>query len=421
MSQYGFDKVRNESAHRTKIIIVLIAFLCVCLAFLAGFFVRGDETLLRNLGFESLVTSVDENPGTTVSGNTYNSLSARVAEVEGILQNESLDSYDLEVTTAVVLGAFSDSTSDNYLRYYTPERYNAYVQESSGKYAGIGVLFSELDGRAYVVDVFPGSEAESAGVERGDYILAIDGDRSQDWSLTETINALSRDEGESVVVTWERLGKQDSDTKEFSTTLTTAKYTEPNIISELHDSVGYIKVQQITQNSSELTKKAIQDLSARGARSFVLDLRDNPGGYLTQAVELASLFVKSGVIVGIETKEDHNTTKSATGMTATDLPLVVLVNGNTSAAAEVLGSALKDNNRAIVVGQTSMGKGSVQVVKPLSFGGAVRYTAAFYKSPLGYDINNIGVIPDVVVDLHSAEDDNQKKLALETAQALGET
>ena len=175
--------------------------------------------------------------------------------------------------------------------------------------------------------------------------------------------------------------------------------------------------QQITQNSAQLVRQAIVDLDARGAQSYVLDLRDNPGGYLTQAVDISSYFIKSGTIVRITTKSSDETTKNATGDVLTDKPLVVLVNGNTSSSAEVIAASLKDNERATIVGTTTLGKGSVQVTHELTFGGALRYTAAYYKSPLDHDIDGLGINPDISIG-RSDDDDNQKSLAMETAQSM---
>lgn len=156
---------------------------------------------------------------------------------------------------------------------------------------------------------------------------------------------------------------------------------------------------------------------ARGAHSFVLDLRDNPGGYLTKAVDVASLFIKSGVVVEVDTL-DANSTKQVSGDVATDAPLVVLVNGNTAGSAEVVAAALRDTARATAVGTNTMGKGSVQVTKPLSFGGALRYTAARYVSPSGHAIDGVGVTPDITVNTREGAGDNQKQLAIETAASL---
>ena len=178
-----------------------------------------------------------------------------------------------------------------------------------------------------------------------------------------------------------------------------------------------MKLTQLTQSSDALVRSAIVDLTAQGARSLVLDLRDNPGGYLTSAVNVASLFVQSGVIVQINTV-DGTTNKTASGDVATDLPVVALVNQNTAGAAEVLTAALQDNQRATVAGQTTLGKGSVQVVRELSFGGALRYTAATYLTPLGHDIQNVGIVPTVSIPAGDTSSDEQLTVAIETAQSL---
>ena len=180
--------------------------------------------------------------------------------------------------------------------------------------------------------------------------------------------------------------------------------------------VGVITLHQINGNAADLIRSAVENLEAQGAQAYVLDLRDVPGGYLSQAVEVANLFVRNGIIVQIQTA-DGITNRQASGEVVTDKPLVVLVNGNTTAAAEVLASALQDNQRATLVGQTTMGKGSVQVVRELSFGGALRYTAAYYLSPQGRAIDGLGVAPDIIVDRNEGASDNQLSLAIETAQS----
>ncbi|MDR0514239.1 MAG: PDZ domain-containing protein [Coriobacteriaceae bacterium] len=414
------QRPRADEAHNLKAIGRMLIIVCICAAFVLGFLVRGDQALLKGIGLESFVAKPADKTGPSLPDGSEDSLGPRFAEIEALLQKEAFDSFDLDEATAELMVALSYAAHDEYLRYYSAERYAAYVQESAGEYAGIGALFSEKGGRAYVVDVFPGSSAMMAGVEVGDFVVSIDGDRSQDWSLTEVVNALSRSEGASVVITWRRPASlEDIGGEELTTTLACSDYNEPNVISKLYGRVGYITIRQLTQNSAELTGKAVKALSDQGALSFVLDMRDNPGGYLSQAVDIASLFVKSGVLVSIQTKEERATTKTATGSVVTDKPLVVLVNGNTAAAAEVLAAALQDNRRAQVVGQKTLGKGSVQVIRPLSFGGALRYTAAYYKGPTGREIDGLGVLPDIAVEQSLAvPEDTQKNLAIETAQSL---
>lgn len=391
--------------------------LLVAAAFVGGFVVRGDSALLDALGM-SQFTGNDEVQTKTSQTLQYNSLSARVGEVETVINGDSLDSYNLDTATSKVLDAFALSTQDAYLRYYDASRYASLNQDASATGGGVGVLFSEYNGSAYAVDVFEGSPAQTADVRTNDVVVAIDGDRSHQWTATEVASALKRDEGEQVVITWRRAATLD-DTKgtEFTTTLTCTNATVKNVTTELSDTVGYIKLKQITQNSADLVRQAISDLDAQGAQSFVLDLRDNPGGYLTQAVDISSLFVKSGIIVRIQTKSADETTKNATGTVATEKPLVVLVNGNTSSSAEVIAAALQDNQRATIIGAKTMGKGSVQVTHDLTFGGALRYTAAYYKSPLGHDIDGLGINPDIAITA-VGDDDNQRSFALETAASL---
>lgn len=407
---------RKPGVRNAKVIKALAFAIGACLLFCAGFLVRGDQSLMQRLGVDSSSGASTE----AVSSPTSDGLAARIAEVEGMLQHESLDSYDLDASTSAVVEAFLESTNDSFTRYFSDARYTSFVDSSTEEYPGIGVFFAESEGRAYALDVFEDSSAAQAGVRPGDFVVAIDGDRSQDWSATEAINAVQREAGATVVVTWLRPdGEGESGGSEFTTTLACSEYEEPNVsIDLLGGNVGYVKLSQFTQNSDSLVRQALEQLKGQGATSFVLDLRDNPGGYLTKAVDVASLFIRSGIVVEITTV-DASTTKQVSGKTATDAPLVVLVNENTAGSAEVLAAALRDTDRGTIVGTTTMGKGSVQVTKPLSFGGALRYTAARYKSPSGYSIDQVGVTPDVTVSQRDGNEvDEQLDLAVDTAASL---
>ena len=408
-----------------RLVGVFAIILAICAAFVLGFTIRGSDSALKVLGLTTLVE--DSTTVVTTSSSdeedSIEALSSRIAEVVEILGEESLDSYDLETMTEIVLEALADAADDPYLTYYNAERYAALMQETSSEYGSIGVLFSEYNGKAYVVDVFEGSAAQLAGVEEGDFVVAIDGDDSYDWTASEVTSALTRSAGEEVTITWRRASSLDDEGgEEYTTTLVCSDYSEANVSTALYeDTVGYIQLKQITSNAADLVSQAIEELEDEGATCFILDLRDNPGGYLTQAVDVASLFVKSGTIVRIETTQSE-TTKNATGVSTTegtDAVLVVLVNENTASSAEVIAAALQDNQRATIVGTTTMGKGSVQVTRELSFGGALRYTAAYYKTPNGADIDGVGVVPDVQVSL-SDDSDNQLELAISIALSLSE-
>lgn len=403
-------------ARNSKLLKILLLCIGACLIFCAGFFVRGNADLMERVGF---VVPEDSKKSAQNTLQDMAEVSSRLDEVESLLLASSLDTYDAEAATRSVLDAFLKTTDDAYARYFDSTRYTAFVDVSADEYPGVGVFFSEENGRAYALDVFEGSSAAEAGVRQGDIVVAIDGDRSQDWTATEAINAVQREPDSTVVVTWLRpSATEGGEDTEFTTTLVCSDYKESNVTTQRIGTVGYIALKQFTQNSDALVRSAVDDLTADGALSFVLDLRDNPGGYLTKAVEVASLFIRSGVVVEIDTL-DAKTTKQASGGAATDAPLVVLVNGNTAGAAEVLAAALRDTDRATVAGTATMGKGSVQVTKPLSFGGALRYTAARYVSPSGYPIDKVGVAPDVTVTVREGSStDNQKDFAVETAASL---
>ncbi len=411
-TQKSVNAVRQK---RRKLIFAMGCVLLAAVAFFGGFLIRGDTKLMERLGIPTGIIEEEVNPGMTVQGSTYVSISARMAEIEGILLKYSLDSYDLDELTAALTKSFVETTADPYLRYYSQERYETYVRESvTGNYAGIGVLFGEYQGQAYVVDVFEGGVAQASGIAVGDFVVAVNGDSSQDWTATEVQNAIGMADGGSIVITWRRPpALSTSGGEEFTTTLSCTATPAPNVQFEIDGDVGYITVTQFTHNVASLVRDAVVKLTNEGAEAFVLDLRDCSGGYLTQAVELADLFMKSGIIMQIETK-DATTTKNATGSQLTEKPLIVLVNGNTSAAAEVVVAALHDAKRATIVGTRTMGKGSVQVIRELSFGGALRYTAAYYKSPLGLSIEGSGITPDITV----TDARQQKIVAVETAQGM---
>ena len=401
---------------------MFLAVILVAVSFVGGFALRSQTELVASWGIP-VSDGEREALAAAAASNTFESVSARVGDVEDILSTYSMDEIDLTSATYSMLDDLMKSTGDPYATYYNPDLYNTYIKETTERsYAGIGVVFADYNGRAYVSDVFEGSEAEAKGVQQGDFLTSIDSEDVSAWSMTEVVNALAKDEGATVSVTWMRPASLDAQTGEqFTTTLTCKVYEEANLTTALSDGVGVVKVRQISSNAAELVDQATKSLVEQGAGAIVLDLRDNAGGYLTQAVDIASLFVNSGVLVQIQGNDGPATTKSAAGDAPyKDVPLVVVVNRYTAAAAEVLAASLQDNERADVVGETSMGKGSVQVVRELDFGGAVRYTAAYYLTPQGEPIDNVGIAPQVGVVNGEGEDgaDSQLATGIDIARSL---
>ena len=413
---------RVDQATSHGLLRVFLAVILVAVSFVGGFALRSQTELVASWGIP-VSDGEREALAAAAANNTFESVSARVGDVEDILSTYSMDEIDLTSATYSMLDDLMKSTGDPYATYYNPDLYNTYIKETTERsYAGIGVVFADYNGRAYVSDVFEGSEAEAKGVQQGDFLTSIDSEDVSAWSMTEVVNALAKDEGATVSVTWMRPASLDAQTGEqFTTTLTCKVYEEANLTTALSDGVGVVKVRQISSNAAELVDQATKSLVEQGAGAIVLDLRDNAGGYLTQAVDIASLFVNSGVLVQIQGNDGPATTKSAAGDAPyKDVPLVVVVNRYTAAAAEVLAASLQDNERADVVGETSMGKGSVQVVRELDFGGAVRYTAAYYLTPQGEPIDNVGIAPQVGVVNGEGEDgaDSQLATGIDIARSL---
>ena len=392
----------------------------VCLCFGSGFILRGNDAFLERFGMDALSVDADQNPGATVSGDTFNSLSARIAEVQGFVEQDSLDDYSLDDNTRKLINGFLNSLDDEYARYYDAQEYAAYTANNSEDRYGVGVLFGDYQNKAYAVEVLAGSSAQTAGVETGDFVVGIDGEVHEDgWSLSDALKRIDGAEGETVLVTWRRPDSLSSPGgEEFTTTLTCSQVKSKSVTSRLNsDNVGYIKVRQFGRDSASLVSDAIDTLSKEGALAYVLDLRDCPGGYLEEAIQTASLFQGGGVVLQIQTA-DGTTSRSASGNAKTELPLAVIVNGNTASAAEVVAASLQDNNRAIVVGQSTMGKGSVQIMRELSFGGAISYTVAQYLTPNGRELDGTGVSPSVVTTkTESGATDNDLSLAIEALQA----
>lgn len=321
---------------------------------------------------------------------------ARVEEVGALLDSEALYGYtqdQLDEVSATAIRALLDASEDSHAVYYTADEYDAYLRESQGEYAGIGVVLTMFEQRATVLQVYADSPAAQAGVLPGDVVLAIDGLR-QDWSPASASEAIHRPVAETVEVIWERKGQ------EISTTITLGAVSVPTVVSHLIEdqgaTVGYLYLRRFNTNSAAEVQDALLELEAFGAQSYILDLRNNPGGYVDQAVELTSLFVAEGEVVRVE-ERSRTDVYQVTGDPVTDKPLAVIVNANSASASELTAAALQDYQRATIVGETTYGKGTVQNVRFLSFGGALRYTIAHYLSPAGRSVEGSGLTPDVVV------------------------
>ncbi|MBD0268827.1 MAG: PDZ domain-containing protein [Cyanobacteria bacterium Co-bin8] len=298
--------------------------------------------------------------------------------------------------------------NDPYTRFMSPTEFQAFQNQTRGELVGVGMRLA-LDGDTetlMVVQPIENSPALEAGVQAGDLILQIDGTPTQGMTVEAAADLIRGEAGTPVQMLLQR-----NDTAPFVMTLTRAKIDVPVVHSAVRreggHSVGYIRLSQFNAHSAEQMQRAITSLQNQQVDGFVLDLRNNPGGRLDQAIAIARMWISEGDIVRTVDRNGSARQIAADGTALTELPLTVLVNGNSASASEILAGALQDDHRATVVGTQTFGKALVQSVNPLGDGSGLNVTIARYFTPSGSDINHRGIAPDVVVD---ASEDEQKEL-----------
>ena len=383
-------------------VAVTLVFVLVVGAFVAG--IIFDQQRARSTGLLDFVQS-------------ERTLGDKVSEVEELLNDKALEVPRETSMTAGAIQGMLDGSGDKYATYFDQKHFEFFNEQSAGEFGGIGVTIGQKDGSAYVVNVIPGTPAEKAGMKKDDAFVAIDGVKRDRWDSDEVVKRVRGKEGTMVKLEMRR----GTGLKSFN--IKRAKINVPNIDSRiLGKGVGYVRLFSFNQKSTEDIRDAVTELSKKGAKGFVLDLRDNPGGLLEQAVDIASLFVPSGVIVRVDERGKPEQESRATGNVITDAPLVLLVNGDSASASEIVAGALQDHGRAELVGEKTFGKGSVQTVERLSFGGGVKFTIAHYLTPDGRTIDGKGVTPEVIVKMDSENEydaefqtDIAKDLQLERA------
>ncbi len=288
---------------------------------------------------------------------------------------------------------------DPYTRFMTPEEFQAFSSQTSGQLVGVGMRLSlEPETEALmVVQPIEGSPAMAANVQPGDYILQINGTSTQGMTV-EAAASLIRGEADTTV----DLLMQRNDTAPFSLSLTRARIDLPVVTSALQETegqrVGYLRLNEFNAQSAEQMERAIKSLEQQKVDGYVLDLRNNPGGILGQAIAIARMWIDEGAIVRTVDRVGQAEEISANRTALTDKPLVVLVNGNSASASEVLTGALQDDHRATVVGTQTFGKALVQSVNRLRDGSGLNVTIAHYYTPSGADINHKGIAPNVVAE-----------------------
>ena len=303
---------------------------------------------------------------------------------------------------------------DPYTRFLDPKEFKEMRIDTSGSLSGVGIQLS-LDKRSnklIVVSPIEGTPADRAGVESNDVIISIDGIPTKGMSIENAVKLIRGKKGTKVVLGFKR------ENKIFKVELIRDKIKINTVISRLNSlpngiNVGYIRLKQFNANASREMNLAIKKLEKKNSLGYILDLRSNPGGLLEASVDISRQWLDKGTIVSTQTRNGIRDIRKANGRSLTSKPLVVLVNEGSASASEIVSGAIQDNERGILVGKKTFGKGLVQSVRGLSDGSGLTVTIAKYLTPKGTDIHKNGIVPDVFADL---SDSDVKKL---TAADIG--
>ena len=308
--------------------------------------------------------------------------------IDEINQSESMDS--------AINGLLQ--SLDPYSSYMSPEILEEMQTETSGEFGGLGIEVSMEAGVVKVISPIDDTPASKAGLKAGDYIVKINDTQVQGKSLSEAVDLMRGPVGSSIELTVRRRGEKKALTFNITREIIEIQSVKSELLEE---NIGYIRLTSFNENSSDQIEKQIKKLKKnKNLNSFILDLRNNPGGLLNQAIRISDFFLENGEIVSTKSRKKSDNRKwfAKKGDITDGKTLLVLINYGSASASEIVAGALKDHKRAIVVGENSYGKGSVQSIIPLKNRGAIRLTVAKYYLPSGKSISEVGVRPDIEVN-----------------------
>lgn len=342
----------------------------------------------------------------------------KIKYLENMIDEEYLGEISTDKLEEGVYAGLIYGLGDVYSRYYTKDEYEQESVTTEGSYVGIGVAMQKYTaGGVQIVECYKGSTAEEAGVKVDDVITAINGEDITDTELQDVVSMIKDNEDKDVVLTVQRKGE---DTQEITVKVSNVEL--PSVFGEMLDeNTGYIQITEFKGVTVEQYEEVFADLKEQGMERLVVDLRDNPGGLLNVVCDILRDILPEGLIVYTEDKNGNRSEETCDGKNPLDMPLAVIVNGNSASASEIFAGAVKDYGIGTIVGTTTYGKGVVQSIRQLSDGSAVKLTIANYYTPKGNSINKTGIRPDVEVELSpellnqeeiTHEEDNQLQAAL---------
>ena len=313
---------------------------------------------------------------------------------------------------------------DPYSSYMSPKTFKNMNTETKGEFGGLGIEVTMEAGLVKVISPIDDTPADRAGIKSGDYIIKLDNKQVKGLTLDEAVNTMRGKSGTPITLTIRRIDVNDP----IIVKIVRETIKTKSVVSEVKENIGYLRLRSFNEKSGDELIDKIREISRNkpNVTGYILDLRNNPGGLLSQAIKISDAFLDSGEIVSTKGRDpkDIKVYNSKKGDEINGKPLIVLINKGSASASEIVAGALKDHKRAIVIGEKSFGKGSVQSIMPLSNGGGLRLTTAKYYLPSGETIEEIGVQPDIKVEqqkdnfkINDPTNDNQLIYALKLLKA----
>jgi carboxyl-terminal processing protease len=329
-------------------------------------------------------------------------------DVMFLLQNYYVEDVDFETLIEGAIDGMLNKV-DRYSYFMSASEYEEMQQEYEGHYGGIGIVITMRDNKLTIVSPIKNTPGEKAGLRAGDVISAIDGEKTAEMSQMKAVDMMRGEEDTDVILTIKR-GDEDP----FDVEITRKDIEVPYVETEMKtEDIGYISLAQFIEDVGTDVEKAVANLKEQGARGIILDLRNNPGGLLNEAVNVASVFLDEGVVVSVRQKDETERVLRVNENISSDnqIPLIVLINQGSASASEIVAGAVQDYDRGKLIGTTTFGKGVVQSVVPLKDGSAVSLTTARYYTPDGNYIHEKGIEPGtkVELDLEAAQEDGSDK------------
>lgn len=351
--------------------------------------------LFTTVGFLGFTFGIQGRKGaSSQSAEIYEYLRTLSHVIEIVKKNYVEDLSDKDIVYSAIRGMLE--SLDAHSTFLSPEMYKEMQQETKGEFGGIGIEITIKDGFPTVVAPIEDTPASKAGLKAGDHIIRINGKVTKNMGLTEVVKMIRGQKGTSVTLTIMRGGFDTPFDITITRDIIQVKSVKHRV---LEHEFGYVRVTQFQEKTARDLRKALEELKEKKVKGIVLDLRNNPGGLLEQAVEVADLFLSEGTIVSISGKKKDSLARfSAKRNGEYEGPLVVLINEGSASASEIVAGAIQDHRRGIIVGSKSFGKGSVQTIFPLEDGSAVKLTTAKYYTPGGRSIHGEGIKPDISVE-----------------------